>query len=150
MNSSVGKLSRGVMKLSPLKRAFTTEQMPRNIEELVESHIGRSDPHRVRDSGSQQISVHQSSRVFGGTFMSDQSSSQEVQNQDQMDNRLHMYELTNIHIDMEANVPQPYEAININQPVEGLPTGLSDAQMKLEARSNMDCRLEIANHKNTY
>ena len=48
-------------------------------------------------------------------------------------------------MDMKTNVPEPYEPqVEVGTDLkEGLPSGLSDSQVNLEARSNMDVRLEI-------
>ncbi|XP_023329742.1 uncharacterized protein LOC111702326 [Eurytemora carolleeae] len=129
--------------------------LPQNIEELNASHTARVDPSKIFDTctRSQEVSVLQSSRIFGSRFLSDQSSvvdhvsdlPQSADSSEQMDSTIMAYEISNIHIEMKINLPEPFKAEDINTDVvEGSPNGLSDAKMSLEARSNMDCRIETS------
>merc|ERR1712106_204935 len=65
-----------------------------------------------------------------------------------MDNRVEFYQQSIVTMDMKTNVPEPFKAEDDheNELKEGLPIGLSDSQVNLEARSNMDFRLEHMEH----
>lgn len=146
---------------------YSTQPLPRNIEELNDSHMGRSDMSKIFDActRSHEVAVSQSSRIFSSRFLADQSSIQELTSSDQqltadqqlaaadqyLDTRMMAYDLSYITIEMKTNVPEPFQAEDLLQDtVEGLPAGLSDAQVNLEARSNMDCRLDLSDMQNEH
>jgi len=128
---------------------FSSQPMPKNLEELNESHMGRSDLQRIFDtcSRTQEVAVAQSSRIFSSKFCSDQTSItsdfSDGKGTSLNDVRLMAYDMSNINIQMKTNVPEPYKAETLADNLPGLPSGLSDAKVNLEARSNMDCRLDL-------
>lgn len=93
-------------------------------------------------------------RVFGSGFLSHQGSLTDMSG-DQANltdvvpalerDRIEFFQQIKVSMDMKTNVPEPYEPkVEAGTDLkEGLPSGLSDSQVNLEARSNMDVRLEI-------
>jgi len=55
---------------------------------------------------------------------------------------IRLYQHSAMVIDLQTNVPEPFKPNVENQLKEGLPIGLSDAQMNLDIKSSMDLRLE--------
>merc|ERR1711915_316225 len=116
-------------------------------------------PLNLEESGCSQkreVSLAQANRVFGSGFLTHQDNVREFQASStnrvdeviqhlERDRRLEFYQLSAVSISMQTNVPEPFKAEDevLDHLKEGLPSGLSDSQVNLEARSNMDCRLDV-------
>eukprot|EP00088_Acartia_fossae_P068585 TRINITY_DN8734_c0_g1_i2.p1 TRINITY_DN8734_c0_g1~~TRINITY_DN8734_c0_g1_i2.p1 ORF type:complete len:180 (+),score=54.24 TRINITY_DN8734_c0_g1_i2:27-566(+) len=145
--------------------------IPRNIAEINDSHIGMVSVDRIRDTCSrgQEVAVSQASRIFSTKFLSDQQTSTleagdqtsgtssyladlPIDHQLPIHNWILAYDMSNINIQMKTNVPEPFKAEeSVEDTVEGVPAGLSDAKVNLETRSNMDTRLDLDTQiKDTY
>merc|ERR1711934_597302 len=131
-------------------RKYSGYQLPQNIEEILQSQ-------------TREVASSQAARVFGSGFLSHQGSLTEVvMEQGNSDNsvvelvsgellgdirevdRVEVFQRINVPMDMKTNVPEPFNAdISEEMLKEGVPVGLSDSQVNLEARSNMDTRLEV-------
>merc|ERR1711970_427713 len=134
--TSLRKLQTGCMSVAAL---------PQNLEYLSNTQ-------------TKEVALSQANRVFGSGFLAHQGAITEIQAEEQndpmdmmeqvtrgMDNRVEFYQQNIITMDMKTNVPEPFKAEEHLEDhlKEGLPVGLSDSQVNLEARSNMDFRLEM-------
>eukprot|EP00092_Neocalanus_flemingeri_P108250 GFUD01139004.1.p1 GENE.GFUD01139004.1~~GFUD01139004.1.p1 ORF type:complete len:165 (-),score=59.37 GFUD01139004.1:130-582(-) len=126
-------------------RLYSSSPLPENISELCSSQ-------------TKEVAMSQAVRVFGSGFLSHQDAISEMQVVEQVDpidmmeqvtrgadNRVEFYHQNSVTMDMKTNVPEPFQAEEDSEDKlkEGLPAGLSDSQVNLEGRSNMDFRLEI-------
>merc|ERR1711935_47246 len=146
-------------------RTFSMQgrSMPDNVAELGEAHLFRIDQvlSQGRDFASHEASVSQAARVFGSGFLSDQTTVSDVADDELNelgamvgeDQKSHLEFYTELFLqsilsmDVKTNVPEPFSAEDMSEDdlKEGLPAGLSDSQVSLEARTNMEYRLEASN-----
>eukprot|EP00092_Neocalanus_flemingeri_P027279 GFUD01029584.1.p1 GENE.GFUD01029584.1~~GFUD01029584.1.p1 ORF type:complete len:171 (-),score=46.66 GFUD01029584.1:388-900(-) len=141
-------------------RNLSGKTLPRNLEELGQSHMGRTDQvvGQTRQVTARELEVSQSSRVFGSGFLTHQGAGMDLQTGEMIDqvdmmeqvtrnqdSRVELYQQNNVSMILKTNVPEPFQAEEdtSEELKEGVPVGLSDSQVNLEARSNMDCRLEL-------
>jgi len=126
-------------------RCYSVAALPHNLEYLSNTQ-------------TKEVALSQANRVFGSGFLTHQGAISELQVEEQndpmdmmeqatrgMDNRVEFYQQNIVTMDMKTNVPEPFKAEEDLEDnlKEGLPVGLSDSQVNLEARSNMDFRLEM-------
>jgi len=144
-------VSIGSKGLSTSSLGYSGRIWPENIAELDAAHNSRTGLSRNRETSGHEVSVSQASRMFGAGFLTGQQqedgmeTTSAVDDQNINDIRTKVYEIFNVNINMQTNVPEPFSA-DCEELSPGIPVGLSDAGMNLEARSNMDYRLEVREH----
>eukprot|EP00090_Calanus_glacialis_P009823 TRINITY_DN1821_c0_g1_i2.p1 TRINITY_DN1821_c0_g1~~TRINITY_DN1821_c0_g1_i2.p1 ORF type:complete len:152 (+),score=50.97 TRINITY_DN1821_c0_g1_i2:59-514(+) len=142
--SRISRVAQRAQSIRPL----SSSSLPHNIEELCCSQ-------------TKEVALLQANRVFGSGFLAHQGAISEIQGTEQvdpmdmmeqvtkgLDTRMEFYQQINVTMDMQTNVPEPFQAEDETEDSlkEGLPAGLSDSQVNLEARSNMDFRLGNKEH----
>merc|ERR1712037_127340 len=94
--------------------------------EVQEAQMGRSrgGPSRAREG--QEVG-----------WVSERAVLREAEN-----DHVKLYQHSSMVINMQTNVPEPFKPKVEEQLKEGLPVGLSDAQINLDSKSSMDIQLE--------
>lgn len=128
---------------------MSSTTLPHNIEELCQSQ-------------TKVAARSQANRVFGSGFLSHQGAVTEGQlmgkvdptnmMEHSLDIRVELYRQHNVSMGIQTNVPEPFRAEDEYEDKlkEGLPAGLSDSQINLEARSNMVIRLDNNEHLSVF
>jgi len=94
--------------------------------EVQEAQLGRSRGGPSRDREGQEVGWVSERAVLG-----------EPEN-----DHVKLYQHSSMVINMQTNVPEPFKPKVEEQLKEGLPAGLSDAQINLDSKSSMDLQLD--------